>query len=404
MASSTPTSSSAGLVFGWPQYASQNFNYNGQYLNLYGIGFHGYDDGTSIGGVNAYISSYFGVDFFTAGLRRFRINTNGTTFFDQNMWVDKGATISSDFADADPGNSWNSNLSVRNNNNANSTFSRLSFVSQSGGFGAISVQKTDTYTGDMYFQVRNGPGFYQTPLLLKANGYVGIGTASPSSKLEVSGQTISGNRINGTSGDFEALSIYNTPASNLPSGNGAVIQFYNNSSNYNTGVFGASIKSVSVNNQYGWESDLYLRTARNNSYSSQTILDAIVVKGNTGNVGIGNNAPDAKLTVSGQVHAQEVKVTVSAPGPDYVFEKNYKLTSLEEIKNYIDKNKHLPEVPSAKEMEKNGVQLGEMNMLLLKKIEELTLYVIEQERKFKAKDDEIKDLKSEMELIKRKLK
>jgi len=96
-----------------------------------------------------------------------------------------------------------------------------------------------------------------------------------------------------------------------------------------------------------------------------------------GNVGIGTASPDAKLAVSGQVHAQEVKVSVTVPGPDYVFEKDYKLSSLEEIKNYIDQNKHLPEVPSAKEMEKNGIQLGEMNMLLLKKIEELTLYVIE---------------------------
>jgi len=77
------------------------------------------------------------------------------------------------------------------------------------------------------------------------------------------------------------------------------------------------------------------------------------------------------------VHAQEVKVDLSVPGPDYVFDNDYNLLSLEEIKTYIDKNKHLPEVPSAKEMEANGVNLGEMNMLLLKKIEELTLYVIE---------------------------
>lgn len=102
-----------------------------------------------------------------------------------------------------------------------------------------------------------------------------------------------------------------------------------------------------------------------------------------GYVGIGTTTPDALLTVSGQVHAQEVKVTVNAPGPDYVFEKDYALPSLDQIKTYIEKNKHLPEVPSAKEMEKNGVQLGEMNMLLLKKIEELTLYVIELKRENK---------------------
>ena len=99
-----------------------------------------------------------------------------------------------------------------------------------------------------------------------------------------------------------------------------------------------------------------------------------------GNVGIGTTTPDARLAVSGQVHAQEVKVSVTVPGPDYVFEKNYNLPTLEEIKTYIDRNKHLPEVPSAAEMEKNGVKLGEMNMVLLKKVEELTVYVIEQQK------------------------
>ena len=112
-----------------------------------------------------------------------------------------------------------------------------------------------------------------------------------------------------------------------------------------------------------------------------------------GNVGIGNANSDAKLTVTGQVHAQEVKVSVTAPGPDYVLENDYPLSSLEEIKNYIDQNKHLPEVPSAKEMEKNGVQLGEMNMLLLKKIEELTLYQIDANRKIEILQREIQNLK-----------
>jgi len=113
-----------------------------------------------------------------------------------------------------------------------------------------------------------------------------------------------------------------------------------------------------------------------------------------GNVGIGTPSPDAKLAVAGQVHAQEVKVSVTVPGPDYVFEKDYQLTSLEEIKNYIDQNKHLPEVPSAKEMEKNGIQLGEMNILLLKKIEELTLYVIEQNKKMEILSEKVKTLET----------
>ncbi len=101
-----------------------------------------------------------------------------------------------------------------------------------------------------------------------------------------------------------------------------------------------------------------------------------------GNVGIGTPTPDAKLTVKGNIHTNEVKVDLlGAIAPDYVFEKDYDLMSLEETKAYIDANKHLPEVPSAKEMEKNGVQLGEMNMLLLKKVEELTLYMIKVDAK-----------------------
>ena len=97
-----------------------------------------------------------------------------------------------------------------------------------------------------------------------------------------------------------------------------------------------------------------------------------------GFVGMGTTSPDTRLTVKGVVHAQEVKIDLNgATAPDYVFEKDYKLPSLEKIKSYIDRYHHLPEVPSAKEMEENGVKVGEMNMLLLKKVEELTLYVIE---------------------------
>ncbi len=101
---------------------------------------------------------------------------------------------------------------------------------------------------------------------------------------------------------------------------------------------------------------------------------------NGGNVGIGTDSPDEKLTVKGTVHAEEVKVDLTVPGPDYVFEKDYPLPALEEVKAYIDEHEHLPEVPSAKEMEEEGVNVGEMEMVLLKKVEELTLYVIDLEQ------------------------
>ncbi len=106
--------------------------------------------------------------------------------------------------------------------------------------------------------------------------------------------------------------------------------------------------------------------------------------------------PDAPLTVFGQIHATEVKVTTTVPGPDYVFEKEYRLMPLNEIKAYVEANKHLPEIPSAKEMDENGIQLGEMNLKLLQKIEELTLHLID----FKEDLDKVK---KENELLKEEL-
>jgi hypothetical protein len=124
-----------------------------------------------------------------------------------------------------------------------------------------------------------------------------------------------------------------------------------------------------------------------NNYSSAGASLAIKAIEN-GNVGIGTNQPDEKLTVYGKIHAQEVKVDLSVPGPDYVFHPTYKLPTLTEVKAFIDKNQHLAEIPSAAEMAKNGLDLGDMNVKLLKKVEELTLYLIE-------KDEEINDLKQQ---------
>jgi len=84
---------------------------------------------------------------------------------------------------------------------------------------------------------------------------------------------------------------------------------------------------------------------------------------------------------------------LNVPGPDYVFEKEYKLTSLEEINPTSDQTNTCPKVPSAKEMEKNGVQLGEDEYVLLKKIEELTLYIIEQKNEISELRKEIAEIK-----------
>jgi hypothetical protein len=102
-----------------------------------------------------------------------------------------------------------------------------------------------------------------------------------------------------------------------------------------------------------------------------------------GNVGIGTDNPQSKLAVNGDVFAKKIKVTLSG-WPDYVFDKQYKLPSLAEVEQYVNQHRHLPGVPSAAAVEKDGLDLGETQAVLLKKIEELTLYIIQQQKEIET--------------------
>jgi hypothetical protein len=113
-----------------------------------------------------------------------------------------------------------------------------------------------------------------------------------------------------------------------------------------------------------------------------------------GKVGIGTSSPDEQLTVKGGIHARSVKVDLNGPLADYVFEADYKLRSLTDLHSYIKRFHHLPEVPSAKEAQSNGLDLGTMNQVLLKKVEELTLYVIHQSKEIKQMKTQISKLRN----------
>ena len=102
-----------------------------------------------------------------------------------------------------------------------------------------------------------------------------------------------------------------------------------------------------------------------------------------GNVGIGIATPYEKLSVNGNIRAKEIKVEASN-WPDYVFEKGYKIVKLEDLESYIKANKHLPDMPTAKDIEANGLELGEMVKMQQKKIEELTLHLIEKEKQLNS--------------------
>ena len=191
-----------------------------------------------------------------------------------------------------------------------------------------------------------------------SSGNVGIGTAAPEVKLQVD--------INSSVTEYaqipSSLSLRNN---SMQEGNLNVLSF-RDAGGY--GIAGIAVQNRNVGTHTGIIS---FWTRKNGTATAPKMtLDE------NGKVGIGTTAPDQLLTVNGTIHSKEVEVDLSVPAPDYVFEKEYKLPPLDSIKIYIERNKHLPEIPSAKVMEADGMQLGEMNMLLLKKVEELTLQLI----------------------------
>ncbi|MGY3214781.1 hypothetical protein [Mucilaginibacter sp. HD30] len=118
---------------------------------------------------------------------------------------------------------------------------------------------------------------------------------------------------------------------------------------------------------------------------------SLVLQPLDGNVGIGTTDTQGyKLAVNGSAIATSMKVKPNGSWPDFVFLKDYRLPTLTEVKTYIDKNQHLPDMPSADEVHTNGLDLGEMNRLLLKKVEELTLYLIEKDKQLSEQQVENK--------------
>ena len=143
-----------------------------------------------------------------------------------------------------------------------------------------------------------------------------------------------------------------------------------------------NVEGTSIDNVYG------VRISTND-YKKSSVLNRYDLYAGTqtaknyfaGKVGIGTTKPSAKLSVNGKIHTKEVRVDLKlSDWSDFVFYDNYNLPTLEEVENHIKEKGHLKNIPSAMEVDKNGIYLGEMDAKLLQKIEELTLYTIAQEK------------------------
>jgi hypothetical protein len=317
------------------------------------------------------------------------------------------------------------------------------------GIGGIKENGTEgNYAGSLGLYTRANGSSMAEIMRISSNGNVGIGTTNPGARLDVSGGSINvyngslgfgtiassvpGNtgylELVGGGGGTAAIDVY---AANHAT-NSKVITFSNNSlermrigSNGNIGI-GSSAPNyrleiqgdgtlptvnvsplntsnmraimgfgVNASRTAGWEMgqsknantdrDFYLYDLAANSARLYINTD--------GNLGIGTTTIPSgyKMAVNGNIRAK--KLVIETNWSDYVFEDDYKLMPLFQVESFIKINKHLPDVPSAKEVEEKGISVGDNQALLLKKVEELTLYIIQQEKKISELSDKIARIK-----------
>lgn len=194
--------------------------------------------------------------------------------------------------------------------------------------------------------------------MAESGGNVGIGTANPETRLHVAGGLMT------LDGSLPAI-YTGTGSGDL----GRYLQVLNSWTNQSAS--GLKAGGILVSDSY--------------TYANPSKNDLIV----KGKVAIGtpttNSSNDYKLSVNGRIGAKDVQIeSTSNAWPDYVFSEGYQLPDLYEVEQYINKNRHLADIPSAEEVKAKGYSVNDMDEQLLKKIEELTLYIIQQQKQIDA--------------------
>jgi hypothetical protein len=202
------------------------------------------------------------------------------------------------------------------------------------------------------------------------NGRIGIGTSLPTEKFQMDGGSLS---LVGGISDYSAIKLRAGS-----SGGDTIRIIFRGDDNGEYGHVVGRVTTPSSGAGTALGGELIFRTA-----TGGLLADRLIIKEN-GNVGIGTTNPTEKLEVNGNIKCANMTVTSwTIQVPDYVFDREHKLQRLEELSEYVHREKHLPEMPSADDMRSQGINLADMNLRLLKKVEELTLHLIEQNQRIK---------------------
>ncbi len=246
-------------------------------------------------------------------------------------------------------------------------------------------------------------GIYNDKQLAILGGSVGIGLNNPSEKLDIEGNLRWGTGSSKAWGDGHLSLQSGWGSSNshptlgsIGGSSGSLIMLHNPHTPFRTdnaapGFSGRAGLRLATDQEASnwWDVGLagdFFHIYRKGSGEFLRVT-------NSGSVGIGTSTTGShKLAVEGSIGARSIKVEIG-DWSDFVFYDDYKLRPLEEVESFIAKNNHLPEIPSEDEVTKNGIDIGEMNAKLLQKIEELTLYMIEQNKQNQAQQTEIEELK-----------